>query len=69
MVQHRPDDPQWITARSCAAGNCVQIAFHEGSFLVGDTKDPNGPHLSFDADEWKTFLAGVKDGDFDDLGA
>ncbi|MEV6149784.1 DUF397 domain-containing protein [Nonomuraea sp. NPDC052129] len=36
-------------------------------FLMRDSKDPDGPVLSFTPDEWRAFTAGVKDGEFDEL--
>lgn len=30
-----------------------------------DSKNPDGPTLSFDDAEWQTFTAGVRDGEFD----
>ena len=36
--------------------------------LVRDSKDPDGPVLEFSRDEWDAFLAGVRNGEFDDMG-
>ena len=35
--------------------------------LMRDSKNPDGPVLAFTEDEWRAFIAGVKDGEFDDL--
>lgn len=32
---------------------------------IRDTKNPKGPTLSFNKDEWKAFVEGVKNGEFD----
>jgi hypothetical protein len=41
--------------------NCVEIArLRDGSRAVRDSKDPNGPAIRFTADEWRTFVRGVK---------
>lgn len=61
----------WTSA--CAAGTCVEVqwtgcvevAEDGGRYLVRDSKDPDGPWLTFDADEWAEFVAGVKEGKFD----
>ncbi|GHH69997.1 hypothetical protein GCM10017673_21180 [Streptosporangium violaceochromogenes] len=37
-------------------------------FLVRDSKDPDGPMLTFSPCEWDAFLKGIKDGAFTDLG-
>ena len=59
---------RWTTANSCAAGNCVRIAATgDGQTLIGDTKYPSGPVLRYTKDEWVAFLAGAKNGDFDEV--
>ncbi|MBX6751786.1 MAG: DUF397 domain-containing protein [Micromonosporaceae bacterium] len=45
--------------------NCVEVAFVEGHAAVRDSKDPHGPVLLFDRAEWRAFIAGAKDGEFD----
>jgi hypothetical protein len=45
--------------------NCVEVAFVNGSVAVRDSKDPQGPVLMFNADEWGAFVGGAKDGEFD----
>lgn len=37
----------------------------EGSAQVRDSKDPNGPVLTFSRDEWLAFIGGVRAGEFD----
>ncbi len=32
---------------------------------VRDSKDPGGPVLDFTPAEWRAFIAGVRDGEFD----
>ena len=48
-------------------GNCVEVAdLPDGGRLVRDTKDHgNGPILRYTAAEWRAFVAGVKNGEFD----
>jgi hypothetical protein len=36
--------------------------------LIGDSKDPDGPVLAYNRAEWKAFVEGVRQGDFDNLG-
>lgn len=46
-------------------GNCVEVAeLPGGTRAVRDSKNPDGTVLAFAADEWRTFVAGVKDGEF-----
>ncbi len=53
-------------------GACVEIAVVPGSkegsdyvITMRDSKDPDGPVLTFTPDEWKAFTLGVQDGEFD----
>jgi hypothetical protein len=56
------------SGRSSAQGNCVEIARLPGNeFAVRNSRHPQGPALVFSQAELRAFLAGVKDGDFDDL--
>lgn len=48
------------------AGDCVQVSHpNEGTWLVRDSKDPDGPVLSFNLGEWTAFLEGIRLGEFD----
>jgi Domain of unknown function (DUF397) len=42
-------------------GNCVEARqFAKGTVQVRDSKDPGGPMLSFTAECWDAFIAGVR---------
>lgn len=46
--------------------NCVEVATLDGGGrAVRDSKDPDGPKLTFTPGEWQAFLAGVKSSEFD----
>ncbi|MFJ4963415.1 hypothetical protein EES43_00205 [Streptomyces sp. ADI96-02] len=54
------------SARSNAAGNCVEVArLEDGEIAVRNSRFPEGPALIYTAAEMAAFLRGVKDGDFD----
>jgi hypothetical protein len=56
------------SGRSSAQGNCVELARLAGSQVaIRNSRHPAGPALIFTRAELDAFLAGVKDGDFDDL--
>lgn len=57
--------PVWRRSSKCSANDCVEVAFHEGQVVVRDSKDDQGPVLSFAADEWRSFLAAARAGEFD----
>ncbi|GAB1693648.1 DUF397 domain-containing protein [Krasilnikovia sp. M28-CT-15] len=47
-------------------GACVEVAdLPDGGRAVRDSKDRGGPVLFFTAIEWRSFVEGVKDGEFD----
>ena len=47
-------------------GDCVEVARNlSGAVAVRDSKDPDGPKLTFTPDEWVAFTAGIKTGEFD----
>ncbi len=58
---------QWRKSkRSGNSGNCVEVADNlPGIVAVRDSKDRTGPTLVFTADEWRAFIEGAKDGEFD----
>lgn len=54
----------WI--RSCHSANCcVEVSVGDTEVMVRDSKNPNDPFLRFSRDEWRDFLAGAKNGEFD----
>ena len=57
----------WRKSRhSGAQGNCVEVAANlPGVIAVRDSKDPDGPLLTFSPAEWAAFTAAVRSGEFD----
>ena len=50
----------------CQSGGCIEVALLEdGRVAVRDGKDPVGSTQHFSAAEWRAFVAGVKNGEFD----
>ena len=51
------------------SGNCVEVGIGRGTYQgfvgVRDSKNPAGAVLAFTPEEWKAFVAGAKDGEFD----
>ncbi len=53
---------------SGAQGNCVEVAhLASGEVAVRNSRNPDGPSLVFTADEMAAFVAGAKDGEFDEV--
>ncbi|MFY9807062.1 MAG: DUF397 domain-containing protein [Pseudonocardiaceae bacterium] len=59
----------WRKSRhSGQLGNCVEAAALDGGGVaVRNSRHPSGPALIFTRDEMAAFLAGARDGEFDDL--
>jgi len=55
----------WRTSSHSGSSDCVEVAVVAGGMAVRDSKDPEGAVLRFTAAEWRAFLAGVRDGEFD----
>ncbi|GAA3592000.1 hypothetical protein GCM10022223_03320 [Kineosporia mesophila] len=58
---------EWQRSSYCASGSCVEVKFlgPENGVLVRDSKQADGAVLSFDAQEWRAFVAGVRDSEFE----
>jgi hypothetical protein len=60
--------PSWRTSSFSGGMGCVEVASAiGGGVAVRDSKDPDGGFLIYTAHEWRSFLAGVRNGEFDDL--
>lgn len=58
---------EWFkSTKSGNNGNCVEAKRLRGfGMAVRDSKDPNSPVLTFNWAEWKAFIEGAKEGEFD----
>jgi hypothetical protein len=48
-----------------AANGCVEVAIQDDGVAVRDSKYRSGAVLEFSRSEWKAFLRGVGEGEFD----
>jgi hypothetical protein len=56
------------SSRSNPSGNCVELApLPGGGIAMRNSRDPEGPALIYTHDEIAAFIAGARDGDFDNL--
>jgi Domain of unknown function (DUF397) len=62
MTEHtRP--PSWRKASYSSNGEaCVEVGHDGPAVAVRDTKDPDGPALTFTPAGWQTFTRRVRDG-------
>ena len=65
---HPLDDVTWRKSSYSGSngGNCVEIAvLPDHSLAVRDSKDPDGPKLTFTRTEWRTFTTALGTGALD----
>lgn len=63
---NKPMKGMWYKASASGPNdNCVEIFHGDSTIGVRDSKNPEGPALSFLPDEWDAFVAGAKAGEFD----
>ena len=57
---------KWFkSSRSATSANCVEVAWLErGTVGVRDSKNPNGPALTFTPNEWDAFVTSTQTDDF-----
>jgi Domain of unknown function (DUF397) len=55
---------EWRKSRFCQT-TCVEVGMSEGLVGIRNSKDPDGPALTFSRAEWKAFISGVHAGDFE----
>jgi Domain of unknown function (DUF397) len=60
-------DLTWRKSSYSAANGCVEVASLGDQIAVRDSKDRSGPLLVFSRMEWEAFLAGARDGQFDEI--
>jgi hypothetical protein len=55
----------WRRSSWCSTNSCVEIAELRDGVAIRDSKSPDtSPILTFSSDEWRSFIAGVKTGEF-----
>ena len=66
MTTELPDNDAlaWLRPKMCAAANCVEVALTDDSVFIRDGKNPEGPALRFDHEEWRAFRASIAAGQF-----
>jgi hypothetical protein len=53
------------SSHSSESANCVEVAYSEDGILVRDSKNPEGPTLSYRLDTWRNFIEAVASGELD----
>ncbi len=65
-MSEKETDRGWVTAQACESAHCVEVCFDGASVLVRSSREPDGPWLTFDREEWRVFCAAVAEGEFRD---
>lgn len=60
------DELSFERSSYCANSCCLEVALlpETGKVFVRNSQDP-GPRIAFSAEEWRAFLAGAKNNEFD----
>jgi Domain of unknown function (DUF397) len=59
------DGAVWRKSTYSALNGCVEIAFLDDMVAVRNSRDRDGGALVFTPVEWRAFVDGVRDGEFD----
>jgi hypothetical protein len=66
MMQMTDLSPErWRKSSHSGSNGCVEVELREDRVAVRDSKNRSGPVLLFTPDEWKAFLAGAQEGEFE----
>jgi hypothetical protein len=55
----------WRRSTYCGSEGCIEVAILDDKAYVRSSKDAAGAYMVFDIEEWRNFLAGVRDHQFD----
>jgi hypothetical protein len=50
----------WKKSSKSASGDCVEVAITQDAIHVRNTRDRQGPMLSFSRDEWQELIEKIK---------
>ena len=58
-------DGNWRKSSRSGVTECVEVRTHDSMVEVRDSKNPNDSVLRFTNAEWRAFVGGAKDEEFD----
>lgn len=66
-----PSGARWFkSSYSANSANCVEVAWLERDGVgIRDSKNPNGPALTFTPSEWDSFIASARQSELGGAGA
>lgn len=65
--QDRPDNLNWKKSSKTISGDCVEVALTENQEFVWtrNSNDPDGPWVRYTIREWRAFIDGAHEYEFD----
>jgi hypothetical protein len=60
-----PSQLNWRRSSQCSSDACVEVAILDNQVFVRGLKNIDNKTLVFDGDEWKAFLAGARNYEFE----
>jgi len=67
LYRRQRPEPVWRRSSFCANGECVEVRLQDGRILLRDSKDRRSKAQHYTMEEWRSFVRGIKAGEFDDL--
>jgi hypothetical protein len=64
---HEQGNVAWRISTRSGGGDCVEVAVVDGSVAFRHSHRPDEGIIVYTASEWRAFVEGIKDGEFDDL--
>jgi hypothetical protein len=58
-------DTWYVPSRTFDSNTCVETRFTDDAVYVRNNLRPDAGTVMFTHDEWRVFVAGVRDGDYD----
>jgi len=62
MIGESGTEMTWRTARDCDGGQCVEIGIQDNVVMVRDSADRDGGRIALDDQQWRRFVAALKNG-------
>jgi hypothetical protein len=57
---------EWVRAKGCSTNSCIEVKNHGAAIEIRNGEVP-GSQVFTSFEEWRTFVEGIKNGDFDSL--
>ena len=61
----RDENLNWRKSSASGNGACVEVCISDDDVKVRNSRSPEVPHLSFTIEEWRAFLFGAVNQEFD----